>query len=229
MTWGQVIRRVAGAISLSQQPDAISAARDAVQETLEDMDTRRDWRFTQVVAPDIPLTAGQSSFQLPTLFKKPYVAYLASKHPLFYIERANWHRVYPGSTFQTISKWYSLFNDASTGNGDLFPPSAAADTLTLLYYRPISYIGGDDDLIDLPQRWSYVLTAGGKMRLISTKVVADKSRWWEEQYEKSLKRAKEDDLRIPDQFVSFQPPDAFNVPPWWNPNSAWQSVWGVDP
>jgi hypothetical protein len=227
LQWNTAARRVAGAISLGSQPDAIAAARDAISETLQDWDTRRDWRYTQVVAPNIALAAGATTFDLPTTFKKPYVAYLTEpKVVLWYIERANWHRLFPGSTTASTPGYYTLFNDATTGKGDIFAPTAAAATLVVLYYKAILYTDSDDAALDIPARWEGYILAGARMRLIASKVASEKALFWEKQYEQGVKRAKEDDLRLPDQFISFQPPESMNTPPWWNPNSTWQAQWG---
>jgi hypothetical protein len=214
---------------MSSQPDALSAARDSISETLMDWDTRRDWRFTQVVAPDISLAADASSFALPTTFKKPYVAYLTTgKVPLWYIERANWHRLYPGTTSTSTSRYYTLFNEASTGVGQIYPTASAADTLIVLYYKAMLYNDSDDAVLDIPARWAGYILAGARARLIGSKVASDKALFWDKKYEDGLKRAKEDDLRLPDQFLSFQPPESMNMPPSWNSNSTWQARFGVD-
>ncbi len=85
LTWSAAARLVAGAISLASQPDALAAAHDAISETIQDWDTRRDWRYTQIVAPDITIATADTGFSLPTGFKKPYVAYLVnSKRPLWF-------------------------------------------------------------------------------------------------------------------------------------------------
>lgn len=228
LTWGQAAARAAGAISGARQADSLSAAKDAIAETLQDWDSRRDWRFTQVVAPDISLSVSASEFDLPTTFKKPYVAYLnTNKVPLFYIERANWHRALPGNTSTGVSQWYTLFNEASTGKGQIFPPIGSTDTLTVLYYRSVIYRDDDSALVDIPQRWEGYILRGARALLTTGKSAGKKSDDWWTLYEKGLKHAKEDDLRIPDQFLSFLPPDSFAPQRgMFNPNSTWESVAG---
>ncbi len=62
------------------------------------------------------------------------------------------------------------------------------------------------------------------MRLIASKIANEKALFWQKEYESGLERAKADDLRIPDQFVTFQPPSDWNAPAWFNnPNSTWAS------
>jgi hypothetical protein len=228
LTWGEACKRVAGSISGASQPDALSAARDAIQETLQDWDSRRDWRYTQVVAPDISIAVNDSTFALPTTFKKPYVAYLTTaKKPLWYIERANWHRIYPGSTATSIPDYYSIYNEATTAVGNLFPTASAVDTLVVLYYKAIDYIGADTEFVDIPDRWAGYILAGARMRLIASKVASDKAVFWLNQYEAGVKKAKEDDQRIPDQFLSFEPPDSMAMPPYHNPNSTRAAQFGT--
>jgi hypothetical protein len=225
MTWLTAIRRIAGAVSMKGQPDAQQAAREALSETLQDWDTRRDWKFTQVVAPDISLTPGTTTVDLPAAFKKPYAAYLvASKRPLWYAERANWHRVLPGYTSQSIPQWYALFNELSTGKADIFPTCGITDTLVMLYYRPMIYEDSDSAFLDIPARWEGYVTRGAKALLTLGKGSQKSDRYFD-LYEMGLKKAKEDDQRVPDQFISFQPPDG-QMQPYWNPNSTWESVVG---
>lgn len=225
LTWGEAASRVAGTISGARLPDSLGAAKDAIRETLEDWDTRRDWRYTQVVAPDIAVSGGATAFDLPTPFKKPYVAYLqTSRRSLNYIERANWHRVFPGTPTSSAGQYYTLFNEMDTGQGQLFPPLDASDTLVLLYYRPIITYDDDASLLDIPNRWTGYVLRGARALLTTGKSAGKKSDDWWALYEKGIKAAKEDDLRIPDQFLSFVPPEA--MPYWFNPNSTWASVMG---
>ncbi len=228
LTWRAACARVAGAISLANQPDALDAARDAISETLEDWDSRHDWRFTQIVAPDITISGGDSTFDLPTTFKKPYVAYLSgSRQPLFFIERGNWHRMFPGLTSQSVPGFYTLYNEASTGKGDLFATASSDDTLNLLYYRSMKYTDDDDATLDILSRWSGYILAGARMRLVASKIANDKALFWEKRYEMGIREAKKDDRRMPDQFLSFSGPASMTAPPYWNnPNSTWQSVYG---
>lgn len=227
LTWGEAISRIAGTISGARLPDSLGAARDALSETLEDWDTRRDWRFTQVVADNIALVGGDDSFDLPTPFKKPYVAYLeTSRRPLSFIERGNWHRVFPGSTDASAGRYYTLYNEMASGQGQLFPPVDGADNLVLLYYRPIITTDDDQALLDIPQRWTGYILRGARALLTTGKSAGKKSDDWWALYEKGIKSAKEDDLRIPDQFLSFMPPESMYQPYWFNPNSSWASVIG---
>lgn len=229
LTWGQAASRVAGIITGSSLPDSLMAAKDAIEETLQDWDTRRDWRYTQVVAPDIALSASAGTFDLPTAFKKPYVAYLSgSLRALWYIEYANWHRVYPGQTTTSLSNYYTLFNEASTGKGIILPATQGADTLVVLYYRSITYRDADNALVDIPKRWTGYILAGARALLSQSKSSGKKGDDFQVRYERGIQKAKEDDLRIPDQFVSFQSPDALTQSPWLNPNSTWQATMGAD-
>ena len=226
LSWLSAASRVAGAVSNTSVPDTLAAAKDAIEETLQDWDTRRDWKYTQVVAPDIALDAGSTGFDLPTNFKKPYVAYLQnSKTGLYYMERANWHRAMPGFTDGQIARWYTLFNENETGRGDLFPKQAAADILVVLYYRSVIYRDDDNAFLDIPQRWEVRILDGAKARLTLGKN-SQKAEAYFALYEAGLKKAKEDDQRLPDQFVSFAPPSEMVQPAWLNPNSTWQSTSG---
>ena len=227
VTWAAAKARVAGVIAMSRMPDALSAAGDAITETLEDWDTRHDWKYTQVVAPDIALSAGDTTFDLPTTFKKPYVAYLnTGKTTLWYVERANWHRAFPGDTSQAIGRFYTLYNDMSSGKGDIFPVVGAADTLTVLYYRNITYNDSDDALLDIPARWTGYILRGARALLTTGKSAGKKSDDWWALYERGCLKAREDDRRVPDQFLSFQPPSELSPNPVWNPNSTWRSTMG---
>lgn len=232
LLWSAAAARVAGAVGLAKVPDGQEAARDALEETLQDWDTRRDWKFTQVVAPDITLAASATTFDLPTTFKKPYVAYLVNaKQALTYVERANWHRVAPAYTAASIARYYTLFNDANTGKGDIFPPQFASETMILLYYREIIYRDADDALLDIPKRWEVRILDGAKARICLGKHSQKSDRYFV-LYEEGLKKAKEDDQRVPDQFVSFQ--SYVNIVPYANRNvgttisDGWGVGWGED-
>jgi hypothetical protein len=182
---------------------------DCISETLQDFDTRHDWRFEQTIAPDISIDGTTDGFDIPTSFKKPYVAYLnTSRQALWFIERANWHRVFPGDTTRSVPRFYTIYNNDSGGQGDLFPPSGVVDTMTLLYYRGIAYTGGNDETLDIPARWEGYILAGARALLVASKLANEKALFWERRYEAGIARARQDDLRLPDQFLSFQPPSA---------------------
>ncbi len=214
---------------MASQPDALAAAMDAIRETLQDWDGRHDWRFTQVVASDISISSGTTSVDLPNTFKKPYVAYLnTSKQPLFYIERGNWHRMFPGTQTTSIPGYYTLYNVAAEGKADIFWTSSVSDTVKLLFYRSMLYDGDEHDVLDIPARWEGYVLAGSRMRLVAMKIANDKAMFWEKRYEMGIKQAKEDDRRMPDQFLSFEAPSSMSIPPYWNNiNSTWES-WGSD-
>jgi len=227
LKWGTAISRIAGSVSGARQPDSLAAARDALNETLQDWDARHDWRFEQVVAPDIAITSATDSFNLPTNYKKPYVAYLVtSKVPLWFVERGNWHRAFPGDTSRQTPRFYTLYNNDVTGQGELFPLSGIADTLKILYYRAMAYSNSDEALLDIPQRWEGYILHGSKALLTLGKVAGNKSDRYMQLYEAGIKRAKEDDRRLPDQFLAFQPPSQMSQPYWLNLNSTWESVVG---
>ena len=229
LTWSKAAARVAGVISGAKQPDSLAAAKDSLIETLQDWDSRADWRFTQVVAPDIAITGSTDTFDLPTNFKKPYVAYLVSAQtPLWYVERANWHRVFPGTgTVRQTPKFYTLYNESDTGKGDLFPLSGITDTLVVLYYRSMIYEDSDTALLDLPKRWEGYLLHGARALLSLSKQASQKSDRFMQLYEAGIAKAKQDDRRVPDQFLSFQPPSQLTQPYWLNPNSTIDSVLGI--
>lgn len=207
LTWGAATARIAGAISGRNQPDSLGAARDALIETLQDWDTRHDWKFTQVVADDIAVDSSTDSFSLPTNFKTPYVAYLVTnRKPLWYVERGNWHRMFPGEIARQIPAYYTLYNNDSTGAGELFPLCGIADTLVVLYYRSIIYEDDDGAVLDIPKRWEGYILDGAKSKLSLGKSAGDKTDRYQLRYENGIKRAKENDRRVPDQFLAFQAP-----------------------
>ena len=227
LSWREACARVAGSVSGARQPDSVGAARDALNETLQDWDTRHDWRFEQIIADNIAIDSAADSYTLPTTFKKPYVAYLVgAKVPLWYIERGNWHRAFPGEVSRQIPRYYTLYNTDATGNVDLFPLVGIADTLVVLYYRSMIYTANDDAVVDIPARWETYILDGAKGRLSLGKGAHQKADRYMAMYEAGIHKAKVDDRRLPDQFLSFEPPSQIAPPYWLNPNSTWESVVG---
>jgi len=227
LTWSAACGRIAGAASGARQPDTLAAARDALMETLQDWDSRHDWRFTQVVADDITVTASTDTFELPTNYKKPYVAYLVSnKVPLWFIERGNWHRAFPGQTDRQIPRYYTLYNDNETGLGELYPLCGVGDTLKVLYYRSMTYSDSDDAVLDIPKRWEGYILHGAKGLLTLGKVAGNKAERYMQLYEAGIARAKQDDRRLPDQFLAFQPPDQMTSTRWLRENTTWEADMG---
>jgi hypothetical protein len=226
LTWAEAARRVAGAVSLARGPDAVEAAKEALEETFNDWDTRRDWKFTQVIAPDITVSVGDTTFNLETNFKKPYVAYLVNnRSPLIYVERSNWHREAPGYIDQGIPRYYTLYNNASTATGSLMPASSVGDTMVLLYYRDIVARDDDNETLDIPKRWTGYILNGAKARLTLGKE-SRKADMYFNMYEAGIKLAKADDQRVPDQFVTFLSQNEVNFMNYFNPNALSGPGWG---
>jgi hypothetical protein len=221
LTWGDAISDVAGAVSLKSSGDTRLAAQRAITATLQDWHTRHDWRFTQVIASDIPIAAGTSDFALPSTFKKPYVAYTSTTRPaLEFIEVGNWYRAASLYGSGGGPWFYTLFNSDDTGLGQVFPPVGSDSLIQLLYYREGTYYPTDDTTaLDIPKRWEVYILDGAKARLTLGKE-SKKSDTYFALYEKGIKQARVDDRRQPDYFATFSPSANSDTNAFYNPNAA---------
>src|SRR5580765_3584778 len=99
LTLGGAAVRVARAVGLESDPSALQAAKDCISEAIDEWNRRHNWRFLQIIAPDIPVVGGTSTYALPATFKRPYDAYLtSSKVKLEFATRQQWDGLNPGDT-----------------------------------------------------------------------------------------------------------------------------------
>src|SRR5258706_11051965 len=99
LTWAQAKRRVARSVGRMNDPNILDAAQDAISEAIQDWNTEKDWRFLQIIAPDITTTAGTNRYPLPTNYKKPYDAYLrVAQRKLEYVEARLHDTLFPGGS-----------------------------------------------------------------------------------------------------------------------------------
>lgn len=217
LPWSDAIARVARVLGGTSDPDLLGASRDFLRETLQDWETRREWRYLNTVADDIAVaSASGGEYELPATFKKPYTAYLSgTQTPLQYIERFEWDKRQNGQNSASTPGYYTLYNYAETGMVALWPPPSHADTLKVLYVRNITHEASDDTAVDIPARWEGYILAGARFRLLGSKEGSEKAQFWGQQYEQGFLKAVADDVRIPDSFMGFTH-SSFNAG--WNPN-----------
>lgn len=219
MSWTEASRRVARVVGGRSDPDALEAARDFLRETLQDWDTRRDWRYLHTIADDIAIVPGDEGADLPSAFKKPYNAYLDGISPLTYIERFEWDKRTAGIPGPGQPAFYSLFNVENRGRIELWPHSSISATLKVLYTRSPGFVA-DDEPLDIPERWEGYILAGARYRLVGSKEGSEKAQFWKKEYEDGVGKAVADDNRIPDRFEGFRPMATLMTQPW-NANATW--------
>ena len=213
---------MARVIGAENDPKALQSAKDCISEAVDEWNTRHNWRFLQIVAPDIAVVAGTSSYALPSTFKKPYDAYLIiGRQKLNYVSRQEWDSYAPGDVSQGLSFAYSLFNTGTTGNIELLSIPSQPDILVVRYYRPIIAPTNDDEPLDIPKRYEGALIAMARGILSSLKDADRKADLWTTRGEKGYLQAKMDDIKIPDEVLSFDPVPYFS--PALNPN--WTGQW----
>lgn len=207
---------------MESDPSALQAAKDCISESVDEWNRRHNWRFLQIVAPDITVVGGTQTYDLPSTFKRPYDAYLVTnKVKLKFTTRQMWDSLAPGDTSNSTPIAYSLFNVGTTGKIELLPIPASADTLVVRYYRDIQTPSSDGDVLDVPKRYEGALIAMARGILASLKNADDKAVMWTQRGEAGYKQAKADDIRIPDEVLSFDP-EPFKSPAL-NPN--WTGWW----
>lgn len=216
LPWSEAISRVARVLGGTSDPDLLGASRDFLRETLQDWETRREWRYLNTIADDIAVVSGTQEYDLPSAFKKPYTAYLSgSFQPLGYIERYEWDKRNSGLTSPSTPCYYTLYNYNETGQVALWPSPSVNDTLKVLYIRAITHEGADDVALDIPARWEGYILAGARYRLLGSKEGSEKASFWGQEYERGFLKAVADDGRIPDAFLAFT---HGGFPAGWAPN-----------
>jgi hypothetical protein len=203
MTWGQAKSDVAQVVGGQGDPDTLQLAQAQISAVLQDWNTRRNWQFLQTIADDIAVTAGTSTYDLPAAFKRPYAA-IFNTDSLVYVTRRQFNRV---DAVQSASQpyWYTLFNHAETGKIELIPPCGVSGVLKVWYYRLMTEIGPDGDLLDVLGRYTNYVLDAAKTRILATKGPVDKMQFWMGAAESGFMKAVADDEHIPDEDPGFRP------------------------
>jgi hypothetical protein len=184
-------------------PNILAAAKDAISEAIQDWNTDKDWRFLQIIAPDIPITTATTRYALPSNFKKPYDAYLAGGVKLEYVEARLHDTLLPGANAIANCTAYTLYNVGTTGEIQLLPNSVN-DTLTVRYYRPIIEADADGAFLDMPSRYvPGILAKARGLLCLDMKDFGGSDRWMAIAQTR-LAWAKRDDDRIPDEEIRFR-------------------------
>lgn len=114
---------------------------------------------------DIPTIVGTDTYNLPTPFKRPYIARIisGSERSLDWKDQKVIDKMFQSQSPPSLPAFYNLFNRSSftqarqNGKIRLFPIPSLAETLRVRYYRPIAEPVGDSTLLDVPDRYIYAL------------------------------------------------------------------------
>jgi hypothetical protein len=114
---------------------------------------------------DIPLVAGSDTYNLPTPFKRPYIARIitGSERSLEWKDQKVLDKMFQNQTPQSLPAFYNLFNRTTfsqtrqNGKVRLFPIPSTAETLRVRFYRPIAEPSVDGTFLDVPDRYVYAL------------------------------------------------------------------------
>lgn len=225
ITWGQAKGQVAQVVGGQNDPEVLEAAEAQITAVFQDWNTSRNWQFLQTLAPDIAITSGTSSYDLPAPFKKPYAALLVTaSRPLYYLTRRQYNLIDPDQS-ATQPSHYTLFNVGTTGQIELIPPNGVNDTLRVWYYRLMSEgPTTDGDTLDVLGRYTNYLLDGARARLLALRGPTEKLPFWQQAASRGFMMAQADDEGIPDENTGFSPlHQAMSVP---SPNSFDWVDWG---
>lgn len=226
LTWGQAKSQVAEVVGGKSDPDSLAAAEAQIQAVLEDWNTRRNWQFLQVQAPDIPVVSGTSTYDLPAAFKKPYAAMLVnSPRVLSYLTRREYNLLQPSQIALASPRYYTLFNLASTGKVELLPTPGSGDILRVWYYRRMNETGADGELLDILGSYTTYVLDAARARLLALKGPVEKMTFWAQSGEAGFMKAVADDELIPDEDAGFAPRSAITMGPPHDNSFAWVD-WG---
>jgi hypothetical protein len=109
--------------------------------------------------------------------------------------------------------FYDLFGSGATGAITLHPQPSADTTLKLQYYRDIPDPTNDDDIVDLPKVWLWVIIFKATALFLATFDAGSASHnYFEAKAEDMFRRAKHDDQATPDENPRFVPQEEWAVP-----------------
>lgn len=231
LTWGQAKSRVARTAGSHGDPNQLIVAGYALEEAIRHWEAAKDWKYLLTVAADINITPGDSTYDLPTDFKKIYNVRMIGGNPrvLYFIDKRAYDNVRPNQAGQSTPTGYVLHESlASTvpGQIELVPTNGISDTIRIYYYRrhviPDEIAQGDTaadpDSLDFPARFQNYLLAWARALYLADKGGEnERLSFWLNLAMEGLGRAKGEDEFHPDQVPAFQPNTLIVASPY-NPN-----------
>lgn len=231
LTWDQACSRIAKVASGAGDPDNALAASECLEETFQMLSSRKDWKFLLLTSDPITLVSGQTDYDLPARFRKPYDAYLTGQRtPLQFNRRRDSDLTMGGAeTAPTMTpRFYDLYNTPSTGKVSLFPvPNNPADgPVVVRYYREFNIPASGGDPLDIPMRYEQAVLALARADYLAMK--GDESvkvQYWARKSQQALLWMIADDNTVPDENLVMQP--LHTLPGWYNPNDTrlWTNDW----
>lgn len=231
LTWNQACTRVTKVGSGAGDEDNILVAKECLEEVLQRLSMRKDWKFLLLTTDPITLVVGQTDYDLPARFRKTYDAMLTGQRlPLIYNRRRDTDISSGGAETlpDGVPKYYDLFNLGSTGKVSVWPPPADVNfgPLVVRYYREFNVPAGGDEPLDIPMRYEAAILAMARADYLAMK--GDESvkvQYWMRMAQEQLLWMIADDNNAPDDQMILTPLHA--LPGYFNPNDTrlWTNDW----
>jgi hypothetical protein len=217
MTFGRMKSIVARSVGRGSFPESVKASGDYVLAAIQEVNARTRLSFLETAAADIAVVAGTSAYDLPSDFRQILSARIegTEDRPLRFVRRELWDRVRYSEEADLAGTpvFYDLFGSGATGAITLHPQPSADTTLKLQYYRDIPDPTNDDDIVDLPKVWLWVIIFKATALFLATFDAGSASHnYFEAKAEDMFRRAKHDDQATPDENPRFVPQEEWAVP-----------------
>lgn len=191
VTYRQLKRDLCTMFGYGRDPAKLEQAGVFIRDVIDRLNRLQVWNFNLVTSSPITITAGVSTYSIPSDFWRIYNARKTDDvdYPFDVLRQKTFdtiflsQRVINGQPYVLVIK--NTFRD---GTVTLFPIPDGSHTLSINYYRLIQKPAGDDDPLDIPLPFQSVVKDGAMARMAAQGGTAmlPQAKWWDEKYEQGI-------------------------------------------
>jgi hypothetical protein len=197
LTRGQAVARIARVVQGSSQPNALTEASEALEDSYRWWN-RRNWKALLKTAPTLTVSAAVTDYPLPPDFKKTYSVRLADR-PLFFCSQRNYDKMVWDQDQQVGATHYTPYPVGQENKIRLLPQHDKPDTLTVRYYSAITLPANDDTILSIPETWVQPLVDYAKSLICASRGQDGRRNFFMQLAVQGMRSARGDDLTEPDQ------------------------------
>ena len=201
LTYAKAKAVVARTIGDETDARSLGHAGDALRMAVADWNRRHQFEWNVLDAFDISVTAGTSSYDLPSDFLHMHsVRMIVNERPLMYLRQRLYDRASLDQNERQWSTHYTLFGSGQSGQITLIPIPSEDDTCRLRYYAGVSIPTTNESLFGLPERHVWGLIYKAKALILMDRDAENiRAQMWNAEAERAFVQAREDDIHREDE------------------------------
>lgn len=196
--FGEMVRDIATYYGMDQDPSKEAFIGRIVNDIIDDLNTKKLWRFNLVKAADITTTPGTSLYTMPADLWRVYSMRKGDgvDYTITGLQQATFDTLFQSQSAITGFPYTHVdFNIFRDGTFQLWPTPDGNFTITMRYFKLIQKPADPTASIDMPPPYQNVVKYGALARLGALTGQVDTARLWEAKFQEKyldMNRADED-------------------------------------